>query len=51
MKSSIEEARGLVMTDPAIKANLLAADLYEWYGSAALAEYLPTSDKIWKIQP
>jgi len=41
----------LVMTDPAIKANLLAAELYEWYGSAALAEYLPISDKIWKIEP
>jgi uncharacterized protein YciI len=48
---TIEEARELVKTDPAIKANLLAADLYEWYGSAALAEYLPISEKIWKIQP
>ncbi len=48
---TIEEARELVLTDPAIKANLLAADLYEWYGSAALAEYLPVSDKIWKTQP
>ena len=48
---TIEEARELVATDPAIKANLLAADLFEWYGSAALAEYLPVSDKIWKIQP
>ncbi len=48
---TIEEARELVLTDPAIKANLLAADLFEWYGSAALAEYLPISDKIWKIQP
>ncbi|HSH18831.1 MAG TPA: YciI family protein [Draconibacterium sp.] len=48
---SIEEANILIMTDPAIKANLLAAELYEWYGSAALAEYLPAADKIWKIQP
>ncbi len=48
---TIEEARELVTTDPAVKANLLAADLYEWYGSAALAEYLPVSEKIWKIQP
>jgi uncharacterized protein YciI len=48
---TIEEAKKLVHTDPAIKANLLAADLYEWYGSAALAQYLPVSEKIWKIQP
>ena len=48
---TIEEAKTLVKTDPAFKANLLAADFFEWYGSAALAEYLPTSDKIWKIQP
>jgi uncharacterized protein YciI len=48
---TIEEANILIMTDPAIKANLLAAELYEWYGSAALAEYLPAADKIWKIQP
>jgi len=48
---TIEEANALVMTDPAIKAKLLDAELYEWYGSAALAEYLPASDKIWKIEP
>lgn len=48
---TVDEAKDLVFTDPAIKAKLLAADLYEWYGSAALAEYLPVSDKIWKIQP
>jgi len=48
---TIEEARELVSTDPAIKAKLLDAELFEWYGSAALAEYLPASDKIWKIQP
>lgn len=48
---TIEEARKLVKTDPAINANLLGADFFEWYGSAALAEYLTASDKIWKIQP
>lgn len=47
---TIKEARELVSTDPAIKAKLLDAEFYEWYGSAALAEYLPASDKIWKIQ-
>ena len=48
---TIEEAKALVMTDPAIKAKLLDTEMYEWYGSAALVEYLPASDKIWKIEP
>lgn len=43
-----EEARILLDTDPAIKENLLAAELYQWYGSAALPAYLDISDKIWK---
>lgn len=43
-----EEARILLDTDPAIRENLLAADLYQWYGSAALPAYLDISDKIWK---
>ena len=49
--ATIDEAKSLVMTDPAIKAKLLDAEMYEWYGSAALVEYLPASDKIWKIEP
>lgn len=49
--ATLDEAKELLQTDPAIKANLLAVELYEWYGSAALAEYLPFSDKIWKIKP
>ena len=49
--STIDEANDLVQTDPAIKAKLLDAELYEWYGSAALPEYLDASDKIWKVQP
>jgi len=48
---SIEEATALVQTDPAIKENLLEAELYNWYGSAALPEYLNASDKIWKAKP
>lgn len=43
-----EEAGELLQTDPAIKAGLLASELYEWYGSAALSEYLEASDKVWK---
>lgn len=45
---TIEEAKELLQTDPAVKADLLAAELYNWYGSAALSEYLPASDKVWK---
>lgn len=43
-----EEAKKLLKTDPAINAKYLAADIYEWYGSAALPVYLPASDKVWK---
>lgn len=49
--TSIVEANKLLETDPAIKANLLCADLYPWYGSAAIPEYLNTDNKIWKIKP
>lgn len=48
---TIEEAKALVDSDPAIKTKLLDVEMYEWYGSAALTEYLPASDKIWKIEP
>jgi uncharacterized protein YciI len=48
---TVEEARELVQTDPAVKAKLFDVDLVPWYGSAALKEYLPASDKIWKVQP
>ncbi|MGF1670458.1 MAG: YciI family protein [Balneolaceae bacterium] len=45
------DAEELLQTDPAIRENLLAAELFEWYGSAALPEYLEASDKIWKKKP
>jgi uncharacterized protein len=43
-----EEARELLETDPAVKANLFDAELYEWYGSAALPAYLKVHEKIAK---
>lgn len=46
-----EEAKSLLQTDPAVKAGLLDADLYEWYGSAALPAYLKTHSKIEKQRP
>jgi uncharacterized protein YciI len=48
---SIEEAKDLLQTDPAIRENLLDAELYDWYGSAALPKYLEASEKIWKVSP
>jgi uncharacterized protein YciI len=41
----------LLMTDPAIKADLLTYDIYQWYGSAALPVYLETHSKIEKTRP
>ncbi|MBL1215464.1 MAG: hypothetical protein HND52_19005 [Ignavibacteriae bacterium] len=46
---TLEEADILLETDPAIKAEFLEPELYMWYGSAALPEYLEASDKVWKI--
>lgn len=48
---TIKEATQLLETDPAVKANLLKVELYPWYGSAALPEYLNAHSKIWKIKP
>lgn len=48
---TIEEAKELLQTDLAIKNGLLDFDIYTWYGSSALPEYLPFSDKVWKIKP
>lgn len=48
---STDEARELLFTDPAIKNGLLDFEIFAWYGSAALPEYLPVSDKIWKLKP
>ncbi len=36
--SSIEEARVLTVSDPAVKAGALVMELHSWYGTAALRE-------------
>jgi uncharacterized protein YciI len=46
---TIDEAKLLLETDPALKEKLLEADCYKWYGSAALPQYLDDSDKVWKV--
>lgn len=45
---TIEEAQALISTDPAINAKLLEAELFQWYGSAALPVYLESHEKIEK---
>ncbi|HRG57685.1 MAG TPA: YciI family protein [Bacteroidia bacterium] len=46
-----DEANQLLASDPAIKNDFLKAEIFPWYGSAALSEYLTYHDKIWKINP
>lgn len=46
---TIDEAKSLLQTDPAVKSQLLDAELYGWYGSAALPMYLPSSEKVNKL--
>ena len=48
---SMEEAEEILQTDLAIQNGLLDYEVFTWYGSAALQEYLPISDKIWKSKP
>lgn len=48
---SIDEAKELLQTDLAIQNGLLDYEIFTWYGSAAIPEYLPFSDKIWKLKP
>ena len=45
---TIDEARALLETDPAVKGKVLDADCYSWYGSAALPMYLPAVPKVEK---
>lgn len=47
---SVDEAKEILATDPAVKAKLLDADLFNWYGSAALGEYLKFSEKVGKYK-
>ena len=44
----VEEAEQLLQTDAAISSKLLEPEMYKWYGSAALSEYLKANDKVWK---
>ena len=48
---SEEQLKDILQSDLAIKNKFLDYEIFNWYGSAALSEYLPFSDKIWKNQP
>lgn len=45
---TIEEAKVLVDTDPAIKEKMLDGEFYVWYGSAALPMYLQFHNEVEK---
>jgi len=46
--STVDEAKKLTETDPAIKAGTLIMELHPWYGSAALVETVDIHKKIAK---
>lgn len=46
--STVEEAKKLTETDPAIKAGSLVMELHPWYGSAGLMEVFQTHKKVEK---
>ncbi len=47
---TVEEAKELTATDPAIQAGSLVMELHPWYGSAALGLVNKNHDKISKIK-
>lgn len=47
---TLEEARILCDSDPAVKAGIFDVEMYEWYGSAALGEYIKVSEMITKVK-
>lgn len=46
--TTFEEATECLKGDLAVQNDFLQAELYQWYGSAALPVYLESEDKIWK---
>ena len=45
---TVDEAKALLLTDPAVNANLLDSEVFSWYGSAALPMYLKFHEKVEK---
>lgn len=48
LNATMEEAPALLDTDPAISGKYLEPELIPWYGSAALAKYLPFHDQVYE---
>ncbi len=48
---TIPEAEELIKTDPAIEQKVLEAELYEWYGSAAIVTHLDIHKRIATMNP
>ncbi|HRI22894.1 MAG TPA: hypothetical protein PLA68_18175, partial [Panacibacter sp.] len=46
--ASMDEAKEMLATDPAVQSNFLEADMYLWYCSAALMEINNIHNKIQK---
>lgn len=49
--TDVGEAKSFLAGDDAIQQAYLSAQYIPYYGSAALATYLPTHDQIWKEKP
>lgn len=49
--NTIEDAKKLLETDPVVKEQLLEAEIFQWYGSAALPTYLKVHNQIQKKNP
>jgi uncharacterized protein YciI len=47
---TVEDAEAVVATDPAVKAGLLKADFYPWYGTAALGQTTKIHEQITKTK-
>jgi uncharacterized protein YciI len=50
LSATMDEVNALLQTDPVIREKLIEAEVYPWYGSAALGEYLKYHDKIEKTR-
>ncbi len=46
-----EDVKELLQTDPVISSQIMEADIYRWYGSAALPIYIDTHRMIQKVNP
>lgn len=47
---TVEEANKLLETDPTVKNHVFDVEIFPWYGSAALPEYLKSHEKIEKMK-